>query len=457
MLTGCVEQLQMQTAEPVQLFNREYYAVKNLTRADVRKMKQLMESDDKSAALTAGLILGRHYVRNGNVERGYKMIKENLDDSYLDRFTKISGHVWLYDAAGKMQDIEVMDKEAEYLKRVEMDAKAEKIFNLYCSQEKKAVTGDPKDCALAEAPAGESPVEIEIFETPQKVQQTTEGAQIMEKITVNVKSADADTKLIEAMLYSISKLGVDVELDFTGKLENYDYTLDAGSKILTSKTNLYEFGLEMDKVFEEAVNLVMLNGGMNLVLGYTKDLYEKAEEIADKYKDSDVKVYMFDVDDPNFQATLRGVKEEVGENATISFAVAGTEEQLVKVVPFLRFYSDKPDKSIIACAVEGFGKLFFNQEYAGYFKGAYVVTDVLLLSKPNVEKFNEEYYQDYEKLPTVKDMLGYDLIVFMEKLKNPAYMEDYLTGIKSLEEGKTVRDTEAYKIVTTSKIRKLVN
>jgi len=98
-LSGCIEQVQQ--PEPVRLFNREYYAVKNLTRADVRKMKEMMQSSDKSAAKTAGLILGRYYVRNGSVEEGYLMLKDNMDDSYLDRFTKISGHLWLYDAAMK--------------------------------------------------------------------------------------------------------------------------------------------------------------------------------------------------------------------------------------------------------------------------------------------------------------------------------------------------------------------
>ena len=38
------------------------------------------------------------------------------------------------------------------------------------------------------------------------------------------------------MLYSISRMGLDVELDFTGQREDYDFTLDASTKILTSKT-----------------------------------------------------------------------------------------------------------------------------------------------------------------------------------------------------------------------------
>lgn len=54
-------------------------------------------------------------------------------------------------------------------------------------------------------------------------------------------------------------------------------------------------------------------------------------------------------------------------------------------------------------------------------------------------------------------MLGYDLVVFMERLKNPSFLEEYLTGIKSLEDGRTVRDLEAYRIISSNKLRKLVN
>lgn len=456
---GCTQQLEIQKSEPLRLFNREYYAVKNLTRADIRKMKALMSSDDISAVKTAGLILGRHYVRNGELEEGYRLIAENLDDSYLDRFVRISGHLWLFDAAEKTGDKEMQEKQRQYLKEVQMDEVAEKAFRHYCAQEgRSALDSDNiKDCVTAEEPKGESEVDIEIFEEPVLVDEPHEGAQLMEKIIVKVTSAETDPQLMEAMLYSISKLGVDVELDFTGERKDYDFTLDAETKILTSKTNIYEFDIEMDIVFEEAVNLAMLNGGRKLVLGYTPDLYDKAVEIEEKYKDTDIAIYKFDVTNPDFQSKLKTVKEKEGEDATISFAVAGTEKQLVKIVPFLRFYSDKPDRTIISCAVNGFGKLFFNQEYVEYFRGAYVVTEVLLLGKNKVEKFNEEYFEDYSKLPTVKDMLGYDLIVFMEKLKNPSFLTDYLTGITSLEEGRTVREIEAYKIVNSRKIRKLIN
>jgi len=448
----------VQEQTPLRLFNREYYAVKNLTRSDIRKMKELMTSEDKSAAKTAGLILGRHYVRNGQLQEGYELLQANLDDSFLDRFIKISGHIWLHDAAVKSGDEMVAERELEYLKKVEMDDKATKAFKHYCAQEKNGIgLDDVKSCVTAESPAQESDIQIEIFDEPRNVQEPVSEAPLMEKVIVNVKSAESDTQLVEAMLYTISKLELDVEMDFNGEKTDYDFTLDVGSKIVTSKTNIYEFGIEMDKVFEEAANVAMLNGGLNLVLGYTPELYEKALEIADKYKNTDIKIYLFNVEDKGFQSILKSVKEELGDDATISFAVAGTEKQLVKVVPFLRYYSDKPDKSVVALAVEGFGKLFFNQEYIEYFRGAYVVTEVILLGNQNVEKFNEEYYADYSKLPTVKDMLGHDLIVFMEKMKNPSCIADYLTGITSLEEGKTVRDLEAYKIVTSHKIRKLIN
>lgn len=457
LVAGCTVE-QMQGPEPVTLFNREYYAVKILTRADIRKMKELMKSDDKSAAKTAGLILGRHYVRNGQLDEGYQLLKDNLDDSYLDRFTRISGHLWMYDAAQKKGDMETADSELGYINGIQMDDKADKAIRLYCAQEKREIIGgDVKSCVPANESGPEADAKIEIINEPAASKTPEQGeAPLLDKIVVKVKSEDADPQLLEAMLYSIGKLGVDVELDLTGEKLSHDYTLDLQTKIITSKTNMFEFGLNLGRTFEEAANLAMLNGGANIVLGYTPEVFEKAVEIENKYKGTNVHIYKFDVTDPNFQGTLKTVRQELGDTAAISFAVAGTEQQLVKVVPFLRFYSGKPDKTVIACAVTSLGKLFFNQEYIDYFRDAYVVTDVLLLGNTNIEHFNESYFNDYQKLPTVKDVLGYDLIVFMEKLKNPSFLVDYLTGIKSVDEEKTERDLEAYQIVSSNKLRKLV-
>lgn len=422
-------------------------------------MKSLLDSEDRSAAMTAGLILGRHYVRNGQLEEGYELLKGNLNDSYLDRFTKVSGHLWVFDAAEKSGDTDRVNEELGYLNNVDMDEKAEKAFRHYCAQEQRPIIDDVRSCVTAKAGPGESEVIIEIFDEPKLVIPSHEdpAPPIMEKIVVNVKSAEADPQLVEAMLYSVGKMGVDVELDLTGEKEEYDFILDVSTKTVTGLGGVYEFDIDMARVFDETINLAMLNGGMNLVLGYTPELIEKALEIEEKYKYSDIKIYKFDITDPGFQSTLKTIKEQAGENTTISFAVAGTEKQLVKIVPFLRFYSDKPDKSIIACGVNGFGKLFFNQEYIGYFRGAYVVSEVLLLGNKEVERFNEDYYSDYEKLPTVKDMMGHDMIVFMEKVMNPAILNEYLTGIKSLEDSRTVREAEAYQIVSSNKVKKLIN
>jgi hypothetical protein len=458
-LSACVEQVPIQKQDPIRLFNREYYAVKKLTRADVRKMKRLMESSDVSASKTAGLILGRHYVRNGEVDKGYELLQKNLNDSYLDRFTKVLGHLWVYDAALKMNDNTVAANQYKYLEDIEMDDKAEKAFRLYCTQEVKVINDeDVKSCVISEAPEQETEIEIEIFEKPIDVRDGDEPVIIKDKLLINLTSAEADPALVEAMLYSISKLAVDIELDFTGEKTDYDFRIDADEKIIVSGNSVYSFGIDMKKSFREAVNLALLNGGFDLVLGYTEELYEEALEIAEKYKDDeDINIYMFNVEASDFQQQLRTIKEQAGEDVVLSFAVAGTEEQMVKIVPFLRFFSDRPDRTIISVAVKGFGKKFFGQEYIEYFRGSYVVTDVLLLGNKGVENFNEDFFNDFSRLPNVTDMLGYDLVVFLEKARNPAFLNEYLTGIRSLEEGKTVRNLEAYKIVSSRKIRKLIH
>lgn len=453
-LNACVEQVPIQQADPIRLFNREYYAVKKLTRADVRKMKSLMESTDQSASKTAGLILGRHYVRNGELEKGYELLQINLDDSYLDRFTKVSGHLWLYDAASKLKAETVAEAQIQYLQDLEMDEKAEKAFRVYCNQEVMEIDEkDVKACVVGKIEQ-ESAIDIEMIDTPDGVKSDVPQV-LKDKLLINLTSAEKDTKLVEAMLYSISKLGVDIELDFAGDKEGYDFVVDIEKKSISKDGSVYSFNIDMGKNFEEAVNFAILNGGKNIAIGYTKELRVHAEMMVEKYSNDRLRLYMFEVTAPDFQQQLKTVKEMVGEEEAVSFAVVGTADELIKVVPFLRFYSEKPDRTIIVSAVDGFGKKFFSQQYIEYFRKSFVVADVLLLGNSYVEHFNEGFFNDFSRLPNLTDMLGHDIIVFLEKARNPNFEGGYLTGIKNLEEGKAARELNAYKIVTSTKIRQL--
>lgn len=462
-LAGCVSQVQV-VEDPIRMFNKEYYAVKDLTPSDVWKMKEILASDDIGGAKSAGLILGRHYVRNGEVSKGYELIKGNLDDSYLDKFMKASGHIWAYDAAVKMNDTETAEKEKAYINKLDMDEKTDKAVRVYCGQEKKDTAGTSgKSCIFGQeskVTAPEKKQEVialppKAETVPEKKPETAQKSEALKKkLVINVKESVKNPELVEAMLYSVSKLKMNAELDFESEKGGYDYIVDASERSIGYGLNKIDFSVDRKKQIKKTAEYVIKDGAKKIAIGYTDGLRDTAAEIADEYKDQ-ADFYLFNIQDKDFQAKLNDIKNKIGKNSGLSYVLAGSQNQILKVVPFLKYFSPKPDRTVVGVAMDSLSKKFYSGEFADYTRNAVVVTDILLAENVNAEVFSENFSKDFGKVPGLYDMLGYDMMIYMEKTRNPEYKNEYLTGIVKADDAGVTRKTGAYRILSGGKLKKL--
>lgn len=564
MVAGCASTVGAVQDDPIFMFNREYYAVKDLTVEDIWKLKEINISDNKGAAKAAGLILGRYYVRKGDIGKGDQYLKDNLDDSYLDKYMKVNGHIWAYDAASKSGDMDRANKERDYLKKIDMDDKTEKAFKVYCSQENINYGSDPKVCingadskkeiiipiestlvtepsepvqaapkteniAKAEEPkqevkaeekaAPEKPVAAasitaaapmtfpvitapdadmlqpstlpeaspKIAQKPEKAAETQKAAepkveapatagsadtvidldkpdktQQTPKIktentgrkvaVVNIQNSVKNPEIVEAMLYTISKLKVNIDLDFEGAKPVYDYVLDAATDSITQGSETVDFSFDKKAQMRAAARIMIQSGGRTVAIGYADGLRDTAEEIADEFGGK-AKFYLFNMEDRNFQTKLQEIKGKAG-NSIVSYILAGTQEQALKVVPFLKYYSPRPDKTIIVAAINNLTRKFYTGDYADYTYNAIVVSDTMTAGNADAEKFISDFTKDFGKSPAVSDLIGYDMLLYMEKKRNPSFSAGYLTGITKVANGQVYRAIGAYRIVGGGKLRK---
>ncbi len=463
-LAGCVSQVQV-VEDPIRMFNKEYYAVKDLTPSDIWKMKEILASDDIGGARSAGLILGRHYVRNGEVGKGYELIKGNLDDSYLDKYMKASGHIWAYDAAVKMKDTETAEKEKAYINKMDMDEKTEKAVRVYCGQEKKDTSGvSGKSCIFGTETKTAAPEQKqqEVIVIPPKTEKAPEkkpeaaakSETLKKKLLINVKESVKNPELVEAMLYSVSKLKMNADLDFEGEKGGYDYIVDASDRSIGYGVNKIDFTVDRKKQIKKTADLVINDGAKKIAIGYTEGLRDTAAEIADEYKNQ-ADFYLFNIQDRDFQAKLNEIKNKIGKNSGLSYILVGSQTQVLKVVPFLKYYSPKPDRTVVGVAIDSLSKKFYSGEYAEYTRNAIVVTDILLAENANAENFSGSFSKDFGKVPGLNDMLGYDMMIYMEKARNPEYKNEYLTGIIKADDSGVTRKTGAYRILSGGKLKKL--
>lgn len=483
------------------IFNREYYAIKDLNATDVWKLKELTISEDTGAAKNAGIILGRYYVRQGELEKGYKMLQDNLDDSYFDRFMKINAHLWVLDAAKKSKDEKVAAEQAQYLSGQEMDDKAEKAYRLYCSQEKlhidnenvracierKAVKKpesvfDLQPVVKTVSKADETPLpspvvaavpampevsmaprvkeentaepmhEPEITK-PQPVKEQPKPILTKGKVVVNVVNSFQNPEIVEAMLYTISRQKTSIELDFKGDRGFYDYVIDAGAATITAGNSTYDFSSNRKENMTKAADMAVNMGAKIIVLGYGEGYRDTASDIADRYKDR-AQFMLFNIQEKDYQGRLKEFKGKAG-GQPLSYVIGGTQEQVLKILPFMRYYSPKPDKSIVVNAVDTVGKKYLTGEYGEFSKNTYVVSDMILTEQAEAEEFASVFSKDFNKPATMSDFIGHDFIQFIEK-RRVGGSGTYLLNIKETDDG-IKRESRAYRINGGGKLTRVEN
>lgn len=494
-------------ADELIIFNREYYAIKDLNATDVWKLKELSISQDKGAAKNAGVILGRHYVRQGELEKGYKLLQENMDDSYFDRFMKINAHLWLLDAAQKSKESDIAAKEKEYLAKQDMDDKAEKAYRLYCTQEKLPIDDkNVKECMdrkpgkkpetvfdlkpvvkeapKTEMPQVESPLPQSVFAVPAVVPETAMAPRVSDekepeplksgepapqikpepvkeqpkqpvltrgKIVVNVVNSFQNPEIIEAMLYTISRQKTNIELDFKGDRNFYDYVIDAGAATITAGNTTYDFSSARKENMMTAADMAVDMGAKIIVLGYSEGYRDTASEIADRLKDR-AQFFLFNIQEKDYQGKLKEFKGKAGGHP-LNYVIGGTQEQVIKILPFMKYYSPRPDKTIIVNAVDTVSKKYLTGEYGEFSRNTYIVSDIVLTEKPEAEEFAAIFTKDFNKAPVMSDYIGHDFIQFMEKRKVGG-SGSYISNIKETSDG-IKRMGGAYRITAGGKLTKI--
>ena len=489
-------------ADELIIFNREYYAIKDLNATDVWKLKELTISQDTGAAKNAGVILGRHYVRQGELEKGYKLLRDNLDDSYFDRFMKINAHLWVLDAAQKSKDTGTATKEKDYLAKQDMDDKTEKAYRLYCTQEKLHIDSENvKDCierkavkkpesvfdlkpVVKETPKGETPLPSSVFapaavageiamtprvtedKEPEPVKEPEVKPEIKPepvkeqpkqpvltrgKVVVNVVNSFQNPEIIEAMLYTISRQKTNIELDFKGDRNFYDYVIDAGAATITAGNTTYDFASARKDNMTKAAAMAVEMGAKVIVLGYGEGYRDTASEIADKFRDR-AQFMLFNIQEKDYQGRLKEFKSKAG-GQPLNYVVGGTQEQVIKILPFMKYYSPKPDKTIIVNAVDTVSKKYLTGEYGEFARNTYIVSDLVLTEKPEAEEFANLFMKDFNKAPVISDFIGYDFIQFIEKHRVGG-SGSYISNIRETGDG-VKRISGAYRIMGGGKLTKI--
>jgi hypothetical protein len=442
------------TARPVEPFSETYYAVKDLNFRDVEKLEGISVYGDYEQSGAAGLILGRHYVREGEIDKGLKLLERYYREDRLSKYMRYSGMLWLYDAYLKAGDPEAKNYYTLIDNRKEEDP-FPMILKSFCSQEKDTEGREYFgycDETSSEIPAEAEPeTKIEIMpfiESPSFEKQEEKEA------TIFIKSSDPE--FMQAAIAAIGMTKSKFKLQTSDGGQMSDYKIDPVMRTVEKKGETYRFDVNRDDIGFETGGFALLQPYDVAVVAYSDKYTVQAETLGEDFKTEKKPIRLINFTRGNFEHEMQVINEEVYRNSTkknpvqkkFIVVVLADEKELIDIVPLVRYRLENPEQAKIVIGTGSFGMRYLDDNYIGYFRGTTVFTPVLLIGKENILEFRDFYMGQYDEEPSLGAYIAFDMIMFL-KGRSP---EDSLTGISYMDGEDVFRQVRGYKIMSGSRI-----
>lgn len=452
---------------PVEPFSESFYAVKDLNFRDIEKLQSINNSAPTEQSAAAGLILGRHYVKKGQYNQGIKYLEANYKETYISRYMRYSGMLWLFDAYSKSGN---ENKALEYYTMVSNRKEEEpfpSIIRAYCSSENIRTDGRNPfvDCVDSRLSKGKITPIIDdtkktegtgIETTPEKESKVTDitepsGETLKEKgkpLTDKVFLIGAtNMEFMQAAVIAIGNKKSQIKLEMGDGFAFSSAKVDPFTKTVFLKSNTYNFDINRKEIADATVAHI-LNDKTITVLASSNEYSAESEEAKLKLRESGVTVHTINFEKGSFENEMKSIANKYSETTKITVLVLAPESKLIKVVPLVRYSVKKPERMRIIIGTDSFGHRYLNDEYGSYFRRAYVYTPVYLVDNAEAAAFRETYMNYYGQEPVLMAYIANDIISFING--EPANMST--TAINHFKSDKAVRYVKGYRILSVNNI-----
>jgi len=450
-------------AQPIQPFSVRYYAVKDLNERDIKKLKTITYSKDQQSAHAAGLILARHYTRENKMviaERYYKLFS---NDAYFGKYMKLNSFLWNFDYNLKKNNLKYALHYSEKLKETEDKELLDKVLKPYCLQEDIDVKDNDmfNSCVIQRI----NPEEVAKYEEKIKLKEAdnktvenssdnkTDDFGLM-SINISVTNAKGDDDLIMGMMLAVSKNKLPIKIKSIKNEEGKaEVNVNAADINISAKNNIVDFNIDMEKEIYAGLDLLINKKYKNLVILHSNQqtVYEKEMS---KYLDAKNINYKFiNYESKTLQRDLK-IMKQITKKVKYSYLVIGDGKKHHYAVSLLNLYSfDR--KKIIAIAAEGLDESYIDKNYAEYFRDHPILTSINIINNDKAIEFSKYYEEHIGKKPSYRALIGHDIIEYINRLY--LYLEntdknEYLTGIKQVDNTKAYREIKIFKIKPGNKV-----
>ncbi|QAR31968.1 hypothetical protein EP073_00685 [Geovibrio thiophilus] len=448
-----------QMSAPVEPFSETFYAGKDLNFRDLEKLQTINSNAPLEQSAAAGLIMGRHYIRKAQYDKGLKFLERSYRETYLSRYMRFSGMLWLFDAYLKTGK---EDKALEFYTMISNRKDEEpfpSVIKTYCSTEGIKAGDDPfADCVdsrLKPAPSGKKAGEPAAESVkPEAGEPDPAPAPVI--ISEEPKAdkvflvGGSHAEFMQAAIAAVAYKRASFKLEMGDGIGFNSAKVDPFHRTVQVDGNTYRFDISKDDIVAETTGYAVLEKAVT-VIAVSNEYAVQAEIAASELKALNIPVHVMNFEKGNFQNEMKSISAKYKQDTRYTVVIFSSEIKLIKVVPLVRYSVKNPEKVKLLIGTDSFGKRYLNDDYVGYFRRAMIFTPAYLAGNANASEFRRIYIDQYGEEPTLSAYMANDMIAFLKG--EP--VSTFATDVKYMDNGKAVRSVKGFRIVSAEKIEML--
>lgn len=464
LISGCnVEVPKITTVINAEPFNEKYYLYKDLNAKDIEYLNSRLKSEDKLTVYSAGLILGRYYIKNNEVEKGADLIKKYNDPSYLTVYMKYASYIWSYDAALRITDNKLAEKSLNNMNSIKEEDSFKRILVKYCNDENiRGSIDNLYDECIASRYTDEfinAATTKKIVDEKSKEKDEPGVDKNKNEIIVDVLNLNKNFDMFQGMVLLISenKLPIKINTATDDNTSNGDVLVNAETGTIVQNGNIIDF---MPNYNEQLIQEIetLKNKGFNYYAVLYPTSYEKNKSvIKDQFNEGD-KVFFINYEMSSLQHELK-VLQEKAEDKSIGIIILGEADKHFYPVSLLKLYTVENKKQIIIIA-DSINDNYFDDRYVEYFEDITLVSTIPLINTETIENIKIKYEENTGKQPTLSAFVGYDVAQFINRYHfamSDTLKNDYVTNISDIDGTNVIRTSKRYRINKRNKSLKEIN
>ncbi len=427
---------QNQAIKKVETLSVDYYTIKTPEKNDLEYLNKFIK-DNSSFRDDALILKAGYFIKNKDFTNAYKIFKDYPGLTTSNETLKKYLYEWriksFLENKEKPLDFDISNINEVDLRLLCSNLSYKNILDEKCNENERAEDNNT----------------VMIQDNVSYEQDNTTVISDNETVKIYVPPNRIDDNLTRGMIFAINENNVDVEI-LSNKSDDTDKIKLNFNELMLSIDNVsYFFGFDFNDNFYEVLSIIWSSDPELVVIGVGNKKYIDVDRLKTEIEDLGINCIIVNYLEKNIQARLETINDEYGENSIFYLGI-GTEEDLIKFIPIVKFTSKHFDKNEIAVLTDSITEKFFKKEIKQYFYNIQVITYIEALQNYWSKKFENLYKGFYGFEPDSNAFIGYDMIL---KLFNMDKV--FVSNIESFENLKAGRKLKYFRILSYNQVEQL--